>query len=994
MTAFGQIRGQIRIDAAKAIAEYAALRAANASTVANLRAASTAFVSFGVGAIAAGAAVGALFGKAVSAAATFQKKIDFFGAVTDATQADMQAVADKALEMGKTTIFSADQMADAFVEFGKAGVSTKDIINGVADSVVALASAADIDLTQASDIIISTMQTFKLHANQTMEIANLLAGAANSSIVDVQDLGVSLKYVGGIAAATGIPLENLVTALSLLGQAGIKGSTAGTSLRQILVSLNATSGKAQKTLKALGIITEDNNNLFIDAAGHLKPLDQVFQILKEHTADLTDAERLSALKIIFNNRALAAANILLKDGTKGFSDMSVAIGKVTATDVAHKRLDNLAGDWLRLKNSIQTMLIQAGGPFQNFLRQIVQGLTAVVRWFANLDPHIQTAILAFIGIVGALLILAGTVSLFIGVGLRIVLLFIQVGKAIQLLASFIRILVIAFRALAIAIITNPILLIIAAIVALGVAFFILWKRSETFRNAIKAVGQAFLAAFTAVVAFFKGIPAFFAGVWSSITGGFKKAWDTVVKAFQTAGKAITTAIHAVWDGIETVIVHPIEAAVNGIVSAWKAIINAFTGPIKAVIDFVKRDWRILALLTGPFGIVVDIITAQWAKIVAVFRFAVNLILVPVRLLFNTIVTIVTTQIRLTLAVITAVWNAIRTATIAVWNAVSTAVRAAIDVLVTIITTQFNIIRTIITAIWNAQLAVTRAVWNGILAVVRTVVNAILVIFRALSAVATIVANAFRAAYRAVVSVLSTLFGYLRGFVGNVLRAIGNVFAPLVNVGITLINGLISGIGRAITVIWRFGNDFVKNLLRTLGNPLKALYNFGVQVIQGLVNGIADNVKRAFDAVKHLLGNIINGAKSLLGIGSPSKVFHQFGAWMMEGLANGITQGQRMAASALNRVDELVKSHALALSTTFGANVSATSSLNRFGPSKDNANGLAIDKLTGIVSDLVNSQAAQSDAPVKANLYLDPLGTQLLATTLKDSDDKTEARRGR
>src|SRR6266550_3229985 len=143
MTAFGQIRGQVRIDVAQAIAQYAALRAANASTIASLRAASTTFIGVGIAATAAGVGLLALFGKAVSAAAQFEKKIDFFGAVTDATQADMDAVAKKALEMGKTTIFSANQMADAFVEFGKAGVNTKDIIGGVADSVVALASAAD-----------------------------------------------------------------------------------------------------------------------------------------------------------------------------------------------------------------------------------------------------------------------------------------------------------------------------------------------------------------------------------------------------------------------------------------------------------------------------------------------------------------------------------------------------------------------------------------------------------------------------------------------------------------------------------------------------------------------------------------------------------------------------------------------------------------------------------------------------------------------------------
>jgi len=990
MTAFGQIRGQIRIDAAQALAQYAALRTANAATVSNLRAASSTLIGVGIASVAAGAGLLAMFGKAVTAAANFQKKIDFFGAVTDATQADMQAVADKALEMGKTTIFSAGQMADAFVEFGKAGVSTKDILGGVADAVVALASAADINLTQASDIIISTMQTFKLGAAATGHIADLLAGAANSSIVDVTDLGVSLKYVGGIAAATGVPLESVVTALSLLGQAGIKGSTAGTSLRQILVSLNATSGKAQKTLKDLGIITKDNTNLFIDAQGHLKPLDQIFQILKTHTENLTDAQRLSALKIIFNNRALAAANILLKDGAQGFDQMAGAINKVTATDVAHKRLDNLAGDWLRLKNTIQTMLIQAGTPFQNFMRNLIQFLTSAVKWFGNLNPHIQTAIFAFIGIVGVLLVLLGSLLLIIGVVTRVIFVFKTLRAALILVRSAALITSETFVAMWVALF-GPFALIAAIVLAVVAILVILYLKVKVVRDIINAAGRAIVTAFKAVVDFFRGLPSFFSNIWSSIVGGVTTAWNAITGAIKTAVNAVRDAIQSVWEGIQTIIVRPIEAAANGIVSAWDTIVNAFAGPIKAIINFVGRNWRALVLIFGIFGAVVDIITAHWKVIVGIFQSAVNLILLPVRFLFNTLVTFITVQVNAIVSVVRAVWGVLVTVATVIWTAVSTAVMAVVNALVTVFRVQFNVMKTIVTTIWNAQLAVTRAVWAVIMAVVRTAVNTVLTIVRGIVVIATVVGNAFRAAYNAIASVVSTILGFMRGFIGRILGAIGNVTGPMARVGTNIIRAIYNAIVDAAFIIYNFFRGFLGNILRNIGDAGSWLFDVGRAIIQGMINGIQSLAGAAVDAVKNVGKSVINGAKSLFGIHSPSTIFHTMGQQVVQGLANGINQNKHLVQSALDSLDSLVNSHNSAFNATFGARATIGNGINS--GSSNASNSVAIDNLTKAVGVLAAAAMQQNETPTKANLYLDPLGTQLLATVLQDSNTKTQARRG-
>lgn len=924
----GSIRGQILIDARAAIAQYAALRAANAATITALRSASATLIGIGVAAAAGGAALLGLFGKAVSAAATFEKKIDFFGAVTDATQAEMDAVAKKAIQMGQTTVFSANQMADAFVEFGKAGVSTKDLLSGVADLVVALAQAADISLTEASDVIISTMQTFKLSAKDTMHIADTLAGAANSSIIEITDLATSLKYVGGIAAATGIPLENVVTAIALLGQAGIKGSTAGTSLRQILVSLNATSGKAQKTLKQLGIITKQGTNLFIDQAGHLKPLDQVFQILQTHTAKLTDAQRLSALKIIFNNRALAAANILLKDGSKGFDQMSKSISKVSAVDVAHKRLDNLAGDFTRLKNTIQTYLIQAGTPFQNSLRTLVQGLTRLVLFFGRLPRGVQTALFAIIGIVGALLLLFGGISLVLGIALRIFILFRELGLVFKLFGGLLKALVLGFRALTLAMLSNPIILIIAAVIALGVAFFLLWKRSKTFRDIIKSIGNVFVTAFRAVVNFFKGIPAFFSGVWNSITSAVTGAWDKIVGTVTGAVRAVLDFLKKNWRLIISVLLGPLGIAIALISKFWDQITGFFSNAIRNVIDVIKRDWRIIILITGPFGIIVDILTAHWKLIYNLFVVGIQTVVNFVTNTWHVVRDVIVQGLSSVVSFVTSVWNGIVGVTRAVWNAVVTVLRPIINILTTIFRVQFNIIRAIVTAYWNSILAITRVVWAAVQAVIRAAVNTILAIARGIEAVGRFFRAAWDAAYRAVSTVIGQIIGIVRPIVSRILGAIGNVASALYGKGKDLMMGFFRGISDIFTTIENFFSGFISLLISLLGDVGSMLWDVGVQLMRGLIGGIKSMVGAAVDAVKSAVGGVVNGAKKLLGIGSPSKLFHQYGRWMMEGMANGIADNQKLVQQSIGR---MVSS--LNASAQVSSSLNASNFANRSNPAK-------------------------------------------------------------
>lgn len=572
-SSLGTVKGQMILDVKQALASYTAARAAHVSTVTALSTGAGALTSVGQGMALAGAGLAVGIGVAVNAAAEFERKLDYFGAVSNSTQEEYDAIRKKALELGKDTIYSAGEIADSFVELGKAGVSAKDIIGGVGEGVAALGAAADIPLDTAATIITSAVQSFGLGADKAVEVADRLAGAANASILDVQDLGVSLKYVGGVASALGIEFEDVNTALAILGKYGIRGSTAGTSLRQTLVSLGGATKKAETELKSLGIITEDGSNQFFNTDGSAKTLAETFDILGKATAGMTDQAKLASFKKIFQVRALPTVIALTKEGAAGFDQMAASINKTTAAEVAAKRLDNLSGDIEVLKGNIETLAIEAGSQLQVFARGVVQGLTKVIQFFSELSPEMQKTIIVTLAWIAGILIVVGVIGMFAGAVLHIIALIIQLGPVLTLVGKGIGILATGFRALGAAMLANPIGIIIALIGVLIAIFIHLWNNNEGFRQFWINLWETIKSAALAVWNWLKGLPAFFGTMWASIQATTQTIWNNILNFFRAIPGAIMTFfLNFTLPGL---LIKHWDSIWGAIQTAWGAIMTFF-----------------------------------------------------------------------------------------------------------------------------------------------------------------------------------------------------------------------------------------------------------------------------------------------------------------------------------------------------------------------------------------------------------------------------------
>lgn len=574
----GTARGRIEIDAS------------------TLGRTSAAFDTFGKSLLGIGAVALAGFGVAVKASADFERVMSGVEAVLAPTTAEMEALRKKTLQLGQDTIFSAKDVAEGMESMAKAGLSAEEMIGGAADAAVNLAAAAgNMNLDRAAEIAANAMRQFNIPASDMVQVADALAGAANASTVEVEDLAVSMKYAGSVASAMGVSFDETNAALAILGDRGIKGSTAGTSLRGVLLSLTGSSGPATAALKELGIITEEGGNKFFDAQGNMKSLAEVSQILQDATRGLSEEQKTSAFNTIFQRRAMSSALILAEQGADGFARYTAEIQKVSAADVAAKKLDNLSGDVEILRGNLETLLIEQGSVFQDMLRGWVQGLTQAVQWFTNLDKGTQKLIMQFLlwgGIISATL---GGFMLFVGA-------MVKMYRTTKDLIRGVKLIVGAMKLLTTTMMANPVLLVVAAIVALGVALFAAYKKFEGFRKFVDEAWQT-LQRF-----------------WDTITDGavaawhgFQDFWDQVTSIFSTG----IAWIKQNWDILLAILIGPIGA----VIVVWRRfgddIRNIVMAVVEAVVGFFQQlPGRIVGFFDSIWDTVFGFFTELPGQIVA------------------------------------------------------------------------------------------------------------------------------------------------------------------------------------------------------------------------------------------------------------------------------------------------------------------------------------------------------------------------------------------
>lgn len=260
----------------------------------------------------------------VKTGAQTQKQLSAVQAVLGAqegTAENMEKLYSNALDVAKNSIFTVEETADAYYYMGMAGWKTEQMLAGL-PGVINLAAASGEDLAKVSDIVTDSLTAFGLGAGQSAHFADVLAQAATNSNTDVSRMGQTFKYVAPVAGALGYSIEDVATSVGILANAGIKGSTAGTSLRNIFTRIATNAGATEKSLGALDIITQELGVSFYDAAGSARPWGEFMTDVRAAWRQL-DPDKVQELAALFGELSIEGldASEILADFTGSLDNM-------------------------------------------------------------------------------------------------------------------------------------------------------------------------------------------------------------------------------------------------------------------------------------------------------------------------------------------------------------------------------------------------------------------------------------------------------------------------------------------------------------------------------------------------------------------------------------------------------------------------------------------------------------------------------------------------
>lgn len=191
----------------------------------------------------------------------FDSSMSKVSAVSGATGDELQALRDKAKEMGATTMFSATEASEAMQYMAMAGWKSGQMIDGIS-GIMDLAAASGENLATTSDIVTDALTAFGMSAEDSGHFADVLATASSNANTNVSMMGETFKYVAPVAGTLGYSVDDAAFAIGLMANSGVKASDAGTALRKGLLNLVAPASTASDEMKKLGFYTEETVDTF------------------------------------------------------------------------------------------------------------------------------------------------------------------------------------------------------------------------------------------------------------------------------------------------------------------------------------------------------------------------------------------------------------------------------------------------------------------------------------------------------------------------------------------------------------------------------------------------------------------------------------------------------------------------------------------------------------------------------------------------------------
>lgn len=530
------------------------------------------------------------FTAAIKTAADFETSIAKVDAITASAAKseeehaeNMQRLTEGIRGLAQETKFTASETADAAYYMAMAGWEVDEIYSGL-PGVLALAAASGEDLATTSDIVTDAMTAFGLTAEEAGHFADVLAQTSASANTNVGLLGESFKYVAPVAGALHYSIEDVSLALGLMANNGIKGSMAGTSLRNILQRMVKPTKDSEEAMKRLGLTEEkiaslsladvmtelrdafkdlaDPSEEFIEQMNDLAEQLEDGQISEEEyeqtlndlaTAEYgaANAEKVRLAAMLAGARGMPGLLAIVNAAEEDYGKLAAAISESdgVAQTMAQTMQDTLAGQLQILVSQLQELAIQVGEIVIPKIREFVTMLQGWVTALQQMDPEQKEQILqiaAIVAAIGPALVIGGKVITLIG---SIVSSFGKLNGVLSLLATPI----------------GWVVLLVAGMVA---SFLHLLKTNEEFRNDMIAIWEDLKA------------------TWDQVSQDIVDALNDMGFEFEDIGDVIRTIV----EGLAKFLGYTVGGAVKDTAREVKTGMNNVSNIMKMAAAIMKGDW--------------------------------------------------------------------------------------------------------------------------------------------------------------------------------------------------------------------------------------------------------------------------------------------------------------------------------------------------------------------------------------------------------------------
>ncbi|UXR54481.1 phage tail tape measure protein [Staphylococcus schleiferi] len=797
------------------------------------------------------------FGLAAKKSIDFDDSMRKVKATSGATSGEFQQLRDKALEMGAKTKFSASQSAEALNYMALAGWDTKDMLNGI-DGVMQLAAASGEDLAEVSDIVTDGLSAFGLKAKDSSHFADVLAQTSSKANTDVHGLGEAFKYVAPVAGSFGFSVEDTSIALGLMANSGVKASQAGTALKTMMTRLTGTSGEAKKTMEKLGITITDSQ-------GQMLPFRDIMDQLRKSIGGLSEAQQSAAVKTLFGQEAMSGILPIINASDEDYKKLTKSIDNSTgASERMSKEMEGgIGGSIRRMKSAIESMAISIGDVLAPHIRRAADLLASLADKFTSMPGWAKTAVVGigvFAAALGPLILTMGAFTASIGsimgtlgplmIGIKTAGgLMGFLGTKAPLAAKGLTLVGTAFKFM-----LGPIGLAIAAVVAIGTAFVIAYKKSETFRNIVNKV-------------------------INPVVNGFKKLWGVAQSVFNSLKSLLSGNTLPTVDLLSKIMP---KASAKKVALTLLQIRQAFIDAFGAIWRFAQEIGNKLTRFWKDNG---DDIIQAFKNIGEFFKgffiearnqIGPNLKEFGdlIKTIFNgVIVPTIKVAMKVIWQIMKFTWPLIKVLIVDTWENIKSIIKGALDVILGIV----KVFSGVFTGQWDKVWEGVKQIFKGAVVLIWNLIQ--LWFMGKILKVVKIFGGFFK-------GIISKSFNGVKGIIGTSLKFIWSIISTIFKRILTFTKGIFTILREFISSIWRSIKNIITNHAKGLFNNIKgvftSLYRFTRSIFSSLKNwlsniwrSIKNTVTRYASAlwsnVKRIFTNLFNGSRS---------IFNRLKSWLI------------------------------------------------------------------------------------------------------------------